>query len=482
MTKMNESEQLTLLKKIIAPASRENILPVNLSRLEKIIKERIPNALEKNAPPNFPELYFDFEYVYSKFYDFLLFNSLIGKTVVALGGGFSSGKSTFLNTLLGNAKILPTAIRPSTSVPAYVIKSDNENAEGINTFGARVAMDFTDIRAIAHGFGENDNDEGEITLGHLLRSLFVATPNMPYENIAFLDTPGYSKADSEDYSAKTDEKIARSQLNASDYILWFIAADAGTMSVDDVNFLAKLDKDIPKLVIINKADKVPSAETLNEIKEKIKATLDFKGIRYENVLTYSRKPDAECDREQVQAYLQKLNLGNNEVDFARSFKKLFVACKNYYDDALHEEKRKLSRLNHALTFGGDNEEISNCLGDLELETKENVNELTESRKKLADIQHDFFTAIKYVADQVNITIPEPSEIELLEDKIIDPLSIVKNLLKKQDKKIDDEFFIYMTRELKNINPEINKLPGGTEYRNVLFDTLKSKIYDKNIVL
>ena len=474
MPKMNDSEQLTLLKKIITPVA-ENVLPVNLSCLEKIIKERIPKALEKNAPSNFPELYFDFEYVYSKFYDFLLFNPLIGKTVVALGGGFSSGKSTFLNTLLGNARILPTAIRPSTSVPAYVIKSESESAEGINTFGAKVPMDFADIRAIAHGFGETEDTEGEITLGHLLRSLFVATPRMPYENIAFLDTPGYSRADSEDYSAKTDEKIAHSQLNASDYILWFMAADAGTISVEDVNFLAKLDKDIPKLIIINKADKVPSTETLNEIKEKIKATLDLKGIRYENVLTYSRKPDAECDREQVQEYLRKLNLGKIEVDFARSFKKLFVECKRYYDDALYEEKRKLSRLNHALTFGGDNEEISDCLDDLELETKEKIHDLTESRAQLAEIQQEFFTAIKYVADQVNIIMPEPSEIELMEDKISDPISIVKNLLKKQDKKVDDEFFLYIVRELRNINPEINKQPGGTEYRNVLFDMLKKEL-------
>lgn len=430
MTKMNESEQLTLLKKIIAPASRENILPVNLSRLEKIIKERIPNALEKNAPPNFPELYFDFEYVYSKFYDFLLFTPLIGKTVVALGGGFSSGKSTFLNTLLGNAKILPTAIRPSTSVPTYVIKSDSESAEGINTFGTKMPLDFADIRAIAHGFGETEETDGEITLGHLLRSLFVATSQMPYENIAFLDTPGYSKADSEDYSEKTDEKIAHSQLNASDYILWFVAADAGTISVDDVNFLASLDKDIPKLIIINKADKAPNAESLGELKEKIKAALDLKGIRYEEVLTYSRKETVICDRERVQDYLHRVNRVD-EVNFARNFRKIFTECEYYYDDAISESQRNLSYINRSLTFATDSEELIRYLYILLDDMKTNIDRLSKIKKELKELKNDFFEELKEIARHVNLYMPNPIDVDFIDDEEMDLLSIVVNIVKEK---------------------------------------------------
>ena len=112
-------EQLDLLKRIVAPNQGEENLPADISRVEKIIKEEIPNALEKQAPANFPELYFDFEYVYSLFYDFLLFDKLIGKNVVALGGSFSSGKSSFLNSLMGKS-VLPAKINPSTSVAAKI--------------------------------------------------------------------------------------------------------------------------------------------------------------------------------------------------------------------------------------------------------------------------------------------------------------------------------------------------------------------------
>lgn len=71
-----------------------------------MIYEHLPMEIEQLAPPNFPELYFDFKAEFEKLRDFILYEPLIGKHVVALGGGFSSGKSTFLNTLLGT-KILP---------------------------------------------------------------------------------------------------------------------------------------------------------------------------------------------------------------------------------------------------------------------------------------------------------------------------------------------------------------------------------------
>lgn len=141
---MKENE-LELLKKIVVAADSSENLPFDVSRIEKIIKEKIPNTLEKNAPPNFPELYFDFEYLYSKFYDFLLFNQLIGKKIVALGGGFSSGKSTFLNTILGNKRILPTDINPSTSVPTYIINGENEYAGAVNVFSAKIEMQIQDV-------------------------------------------------------------------------------------------------------------------------------------------------------------------------------------------------------------------------------------------------------------------------------------------------------------------------------------------------
>ncbi len=117
-------------------------------------------------------------------------------------------------------------------------------------------MELDDVMLLAHGFGRDGGDEQEVTLGHLLSNLFISTPNQPFENLVLLDTPGYSKADTSGYSAKTDEKIARTQLNSSNFILWFVQADAGTITDSDIAFIKTLNESIPKLIIVNKADKL----------------------------------------------------------------------------------------------------------------------------------------------------------------------------------------------------------------------------------
>ena len=239
-----ETEELlknfSLLKRIVSPEDTVSA-KVDLSTIDKLITTELPEALEDNAPSNFPQLYFDFRHEFDRFKEFVLFDKLIGKNIVALGGGFSSGKSSFLNSILGE-KILPADINPSTSVPAYLVSGNDVSVYGINTFGSRVDMEAEDVKLISHGFGKLDDDDSEATLGHILDSIFISSPLQPFENIALLDTPGYSKAESAEYSAKTDEKIARAQLNSANYILWFVQADSGTITQEDISFLETLNR------------------------------------------------------------------------------------------------------------------------------------------------------------------------------------------------------------------------------------------------
>ena len=268
-------------------------LRVDLSRIESIIHKKIPDTLKKNAPEDFYELYTDFKSEYEKFRDFILYDKLIGKNIVALGGGFSCGKSSFLNAFMGKS-VLPADIDPSTSVPTYIVKGDRHEVLGINVFDTRIQMLPKDIKKIAHGFGGLEDEDCErvtdaVTLGHILESIFFSTPLHRYDSIAFLDTPGYSKPDSEKYSAKTDEQIARGQLNASNYILWFVQADAGTITEEDIKFIKTLRADIPKLIIVNKADK-KNLSDLSAIIDKIKTTLDLKGVSCIDVLAFTSRP------------------------------------------------------------------------------------------------------------------------------------------------------------------------------------------------
>lgn len=462
-------------------------LSVDLSKIEEIIHKKIPDTLKKNAPEDFYELYTDFKSEYEKFRDFILYDKLIGKNIVALGGGFSSGKSSFLNALMGKS-VLPADIDPSTSVPTYIVKGEKHEVMGINVFDAKVSMQPRDIKKIAHGFGELEDEEDEkvtdaVTLGHVLENIFFSTPLHKYDNIAFLDTPGYSKPDSEKYSAKTDEQIARGQLNSSNYILWFVQADAGTITEEDIKFIKTLREDIPKLIVVNKADK-KNLNDLKSIMEKIRATLDLRGIRYADIFAFTSKLEQvedkelqkfiEDDTEKIKKQIAQWNNQVYESNFARNFKVLFVRCKEFYEDEIDEEGRKLTRLNTSLTRLSAEDVDSEILEPLQLMVKDaqkNVNELKNISKKLKELQNEFFAEIKFISDIVGIAMPEPSEIDLLTDKVKNPLQLIEEYKKAKGIKTDDSIADMLCNMFEGVKPVIQKKAGGSEYAKELADVM-----------
>ena len=89
------------LRDIICQQSSESdAVKEKLQNVEAIVHKELPELVKKVAPPNVYELLGDFYAEYDKFRDFMLYRSLIGKNVIGLGGAFSSGKSTFLNTVI----------------------------------------------------------------------------------------------------------------------------------------------------------------------------------------------------------------------------------------------------------------------------------------------------------------------------------------------------------------------------------------------
>lgn len=476
-----------LLCNIIGQKPDGEQLKVDLSKIEEIIHKTIPNTLKKNAPEDFYVLYTDFKLEYEKFRDFILYDKLIGKNIVALGGGFSSGKSSFLNALMGKT-ILPADIDPSTSVPTYIVSGEKHEVLGINVFDTKVRMKALDIRKIAHGFGEITDDDYErvtdaVTLGHLLESLFFSTPLHKYENIALLDTPGYSKPDSEQYSSKTDEQIARGQLNSSNYILWFIQADAGTITEEDIKFINSLRSDIPILIIVNKADKKPLDDVKN-IVAKIKSVLDIKGVRYIDVLTFTSKLDQigdeslqqyiEEDIERIKEQIKEWDKQIYTSSFAKNFKRLFVRCKEFYEEEIDEESRKLTRLNTSITKLSLEEVDGEILEPLQLmvrDAQKEVNELKEISRKLKELQDQFFTEIKFISDIVGIAMPEPSEIDLIQDKLQNPMELIEEYKKQKGIKTDNTIVDMLHNIFAGVEPVIHKAAGGNEYRNELLDIM-----------
>jgi GTP-binding protein EngB required for normal cell division len=406
-----------------------------LSGLDKIINTDIPAMFNQGVPPEYFEMFTELRSLFGQFENFILYDRLIGKDVVALGGGFSSGKSSFMNAIDGE-NALPEDISPSTAVPTFIVNGEKHEAFGVNIFNAKMPIGLRDIRSVSHGFGEiKDEDEKvvspPVTLGHVLKSLFLATPKQKFKNMAFVDTPGFSKPDSDTYSARTDENISRAQLNSSTYIMIFAQADAGTLKDEDINFIKSLRPEIPKLFVISKADNKTDSD-IERIKSHIKSQLTMNGIANEGVMAFSTKRPDEYDSAAIRKVLEDWNDVAETPLFARNFKLVFIKCRNYYEKTIDDERRALERLNRSLTLiSSDDSEAVEPLYALQKEARAKVERLKAGYDKLLELKNALFTELKRVCDIIGIDMPEPSEVDLREDDVPDALEVLRSYKKNK---------------------------------------------------
>lgn len=475
----NSTYNYELLKKICKMGLPNT--EIDLSRLNNLIDKEILETLKKNAPPDFPERYYDFKYEYAKFKDFVFSKELINKKIVSVAGAFSTGKSSFLNSIFKKS-ILPSEINPSTSVPTYIINSDTKKVSGLNIFNYKMTLRPKDVKSISYGFGEVYNDEtgkiinDEINIDHILKRLIIETPMQIYKNIAFLDTPGYTKSDNLKNTKKTDEQITKSILNSSDYIIWFISSDWGTIPNEDVKFLTDVKKEIPKLFIVNKADKLTNNE-LNAVVEQVRSTLHIKGVSYVDILTYSKRKPNEYDSKQIYELLESFNKAKYEESFAKNFKRLFVICKNYYENNIYNENRHLNKINTSITLI-DNEIAIKNLKILRIDIKDKIKEYKKLLDDLNLLQNEFFAEIKTISDIVSIDMPVPSDVNFISESYLDYIQLLKNYKQKNN-----------TKKIPNIFEEIKHYHKSLEHKkmndniynnyNEIFKTIHSNCEKNN---
>ncbi len=471
------------LRNIVRPESEEGLdEKQKLQSVEKIIHTEIPELLKKVAPPDIYNLREDFEAEYEKFKDFIIYKALIGKKIIGLGGGFSSGKSTFLNCLMGQGNILPENIDASTAVPTYIVRGKSNQVKAVNIFDASIRLELFAINQIAHGFGKVGEDPAQQTdavkLGHLLKNMFFETELLKYDNLTFLDTPGYSKPDSEFYSAKTDEHIARQQLNTVDYILWFLPVeDGGALTESDIKFIKSLDGSIPITVICSKAQRRTEKQR-EAIRKKIEEQIALHKLPIKNVYFFDREIPGELDSAKIYELFDRLDQQPYEERvFAKHFKRMFWNCREYYRSKKEENDREIRNLNNALLHV-DEDEVVKYITRVKENSETEQKLMAQAEKEMENLQTKFFTEIKIIADQVGITMPEPKDIDVLEDKITDPLSVLQEYNRAHNKSVPKNLKEELMDAFRDVTPVFECEPGGSKYKDVVTDILSEIDFPK----
>lgn len=281
---------------------------------ERLLSDYREEARYDNFPAE-ADAYSDLLLVKSRLSRIRLAPRLSRKNIVAVAGGFSSGKSSFINSLIGvEPDVLPTNITPTTSIPTFVFHNPDAALEicVFNENGGRQLIDAKALESLTHDF---ERDYG-IPLRKIVNRLVVSAPDTGrLTRVAFVDTPGYSNPRGES-GRGSDEQVALKEILSAEFLVWIIDCERGALSRHDLDYITRFTnargsgvaRSSPIYVVLNKADKKPSGQ-LETILDEVASTANKHQIYYAGIGLYSahKKLWYGYRGKSFQAYLDEVN-------------------------------------------------------------------------------------------------------------------------------------------------------------------------------
>lgn len=273
---------------------------------------------------------------------------VLDKCVVAVAGGFSSGKSSFISSFMDGAAIkLPVGIDPMTSIPTYVVSGPRGTIQGYTDKGGVIDIPLDLYARLSHRFVHS--------LGFNLRDILpfaaIETPLRDLEHVTFIDLPGYDPAMSEGAYTDDDSTVALEFLAQAHALIWVIGLDVnGTIPSSDLDFLGSLQSENaqgnPLYIVLNKADLRPPAD-LTPVLDNVQALLNAEGIAYSGLCTYSsaRSTQFRYRGQHLKTFLREIDQPTNGR--ADLLKELNATFRRLYD-AMSKNSQKSEELENAV--------------------------------------------------------------------------------------------------------------------------------------
>lgn len=307
----DENKAVELLAELIANKKNTSI------RMKRKIEYKINklfSLFSEVTIENKTELYNRFLDLCSRLSERQKIQKLQDKVVVSFGGKVSAGKSKFINTISGIEDKLPVDQKTTTAIPTYIIKARENQIHANSVYGYSTVISTEALNAMAHEF---DTVYG-IGFPAFVDSIIIESKEYALpDEIALLDTPGYTKYDDENNSRKviSDREKAFEQLSVSDYLIWLIDIDGGAITKDDILFIESLRIKTPILIVFTKADLKPESE-IQQIIEVAKKTVKNTAISCFGITAYSANNKREYGAEIISKFLDytiKGSVRNNDI-------------------------------------------------------------------------------------------------------------------------------------------------------------------------
>ncbi|GAA7987186.1 hypothetical protein BTM329_12320 [Helicobacter pylori] len=325
--------------------------------------------------------------------------------MVAVGGGFGAGKSSFLNNVLGLK--LPIGLDKTTAIPTYCLKGEREVLMGHSQNGGVVGLPYLT-------FDHKFLDSLGFNLKEIMPSMLLSAPSVPFEFLCFIDTPGYD-APNQGYTGR-DRQASKEYLVKAKSILWVMDCDRGSIHDNDLNYLQELYEEGKQVfIVLSRADSRTKRQ-LEEIAVQTKETLEDNGIEFLGIGAYSSERYQEIKEfsekspvfDSLEKFLTKLNKkGEKQNEILSVLYEVHLA----YEKAIKEDLSKFKRYQDALHsikldlmqkgFDDFSDASFNKIESLKKEFYEQERSKRENLEKLNQVINLFKKSIDKVFDRVS---------------------------------------------------------------------------------
>ncbi len=424
--------------------------------------------------------------------------SLFQKNMVAVGGGFSAGKSTFLNHLLGLNLKLSANSTPTTAIPTYCLKGEREVLMGRSQNGGMVELPHLT-------FDHKFLDSLGFNLKEVMPSMLLSAPSVPFEFLCFIDTPGYD-APNQGYTGG-DRQASKEYLNHAKHILWFISCERGGIEKSDLDYLQELYEEGKQVfIVLSRADSRTKRQ-LEEIAVQTKETLEDNGIEFLGIGVYSSERYQEIKEfsekspvfDSLEKFLTELNKkGEKQNEILRILYEVHLA----YEKAIQQDADKFKRYQDALHsikldlmqkgFDDFSDASFNKIESLKKEFSEQERSKRENLEKLNQVINLFKKSIDKVFDRVSTFTwekykEENDDEENNDEENYQEFEEIKEETNRRErefeeiKKIVSECRVYNKLYIENSGLSFEELQGHRDEVNYFNELLQLEFSMKNLL-
>ncbi len=324
--------------------------------------------------------------------------ALLNKNIIALAGLFSSGKSSFMNSLLKTGEIvLPISMEPTTAIASYVMNGEKK-IEGFSENGGKIEIPNDIFSLFCHGKIEEFKFNMKKIINHIvLKDEFLIDLN----NCCFIDTPGFESGN----ECQIDTDTAFEAIETANVVLWFATLKDGTLDPKSKRILSEIiirNQKQKVYVVLNKADLLVSEGKGLEHAKTIMKNISFLiGKKVEGISLYSSNSKineqpgtiSSCyEKKSIVQFLNENNIKNEDKEsiIIDDIEQVFDSYINADNEKIYNLEKQLVMIdifNNSVQAINDSKDVQ--LSDLK--SKLRLSNLSKELKKKYDTVTEEFS-------------------------------------------------------------------------------------------